>query len=56
MLWGHKDGTRINPLTDGMRMFQEMLRIRYYDLVGNYDGRPAAVLHPVTPGEPVSRA
>jgi dolichyl-phosphate beta-glucosyltransferase len=56
VLWGHKDGTRINPLTDGMRMFQEMLRIRGYDLMGNYDGRPAAGLHQVTPGEPASRA
>jgi glycosyltransferase involved in cell wall biosynthesis len=36
--WGHSGGTRINPLMDGARMFQEMLRIRWYDLTGKYDG------------------
>ena len=39
--WGHSGGTRINPLMDGARMFQEMLRIRWYDLAGKYDGRIA---------------
>ncbi|HLZ43052.1 MAG TPA: dolichyl-phosphate beta-glucosyltransferase [Candidatus Sulfotelmatobacter sp.] len=38
VLWGHSGGTRINPLLDGARMFQEMLRIRWYDLTGKYDG------------------
>ncbi|MFZ0817285.1 MAG: dolichyl-phosphate beta-glucosyltransferase [Candidatus Sulfotelmatobacter sp.] len=41
VLWGHTGGTRINPLVDGARMFQEMLRIRWYDLMGKYDGRSA---------------
>ncbi|MGC2447093.1 MAG: dolichyl-phosphate beta-glucosyltransferase [Candidatus Sulfotelmatobacter sp.] len=36
--WGHSGGARINPLIDGARMFQEMLRIRWYDLTGKYDG------------------
>jgi glycosyltransferase involved in cell wall biosynthesis len=36
--WGHVGGTRINPLIDGARMFQEMLRIRWYDFTGKYDG------------------
>ena len=36
--WGHVGGTRINPLIDGARMFQEMLRIRWNDLTGKYDG------------------
>ena len=36
--WGHSGGTRINPLIDGSRMFMEMLRIRWYDLTGKYDG------------------
>ena len=36
--WGHVGGTRINPLIDGARMFQEMLRIRWNDLSGKYDG------------------
>jgi dolichyl-phosphate beta-glucosyltransferase len=35
--WGHSGDTRINPLVDGFRMFQEMLRIRWYALTGNYD-------------------
>ena len=38
--WGHAGGTRIHPLLDGARMFQEMLRIRGYALTGKYDGRP----------------
>jgi len=36
--WGHSGGTRINPLVDGSRMFQEMLRIRWNDITGKYDG------------------
>lgn len=36
--WGHVGGTRINPLVDGARMFQEMLRIRWYDIEGKYNG------------------
>lgn len=39
--WAHSGGTRIHPLTDGSRMFWEMLRIRWYDLMGKYDsGQP----------------
>ncbi len=40
--WGHVGGTRINPLVDGARMFQEMLRIRWYDVAGKYDEVSAA--------------
>jgi glycosyltransferase involved in cell wall biosynthesis len=36
--WGHSGGARINPFIDGARMFQEMLRVRWYDLTGKYDG------------------
>jgi glycosyltransferase involved in cell wall biosynthesis len=43
VLWGHSGGTRINPLVDGARMFQEMLRIRWYDLMGKYDVGPAVM-------------
>ena len=39
--WGHSGGTRINPLTDGTRMFLEMLRIRWYSLTGKYEADPA---------------
>ena len=36
--WAHSEGTRINPLIDGARMFQEMVRIRWCDLAGKYEG------------------
>ncbi len=39
--WGHVGDARINPVIDGARMFQEMLRIRWYDLTGKYDGTDA---------------
>ncbi len=42
VLWGHSGDTRIHPLVDGARMFQEMLRIRWYDLTGKYDGSTVA--------------
>jgi len=35
--WGHSGGTRINPLVDGTKMFQEMLRVRWYSITGKYD-------------------
>jgi dolichyl-phosphate beta-glucosyltransferase len=38
--WAHAEGTRINPLRDGLRMFIEMLRIRWYSLTGKYDAAP----------------
>jgi dolichyl-phosphate beta-glucosyltransferase len=42
--WAHRDGTRINPLRDGIRMFGEMLKIRWYSLTGKYDpGSPSTV-------------
>src|SRR5579863_2066381 len=36
--WGHSGETRIHPVLDGSRMFQEMLRVRWYDITGKYDG------------------
>jgi glycosyltransferase involved in cell wall biosynthesis len=55
--WGHSGGTRINPLVDGARMCQEMLRIRWYDITGKYDGRDGMVAQAVKPlsGRPSSR-
>ena len=44
--WGHSGGTRINPILDGARMFQEILRIRWYDLTGKYDGQVAVAAPP----------
>jgi glycosyltransferase involved in cell wall biosynthesis len=51
--WGHSGGTRINPLVDGSRMVMEMLRIRWYDLTGSYDGDPAPTTQPAktSPGQ-----
>jgi dolichyl-phosphate beta-glucosyltransferase len=35
--WGHSGGARINPVVDGAKMFQEMLRVRWYSITGEYD-------------------
>ena len=43
VLWGHSGGTRIHPLIDGSRMFQEMLRIRWNDLTGKYKSDPPTI-------------
>jgi hypothetical protein len=55
--WGHSGGTRINPVRDGAKMFQEMLRVRWYDLTGKYDGRIPGAAQPakVSPGRPIPR-
>jgi dolichyl-phosphate beta-glucosyltransferase len=34
--WSHREGTRINPLRDGIRMFSELLKVRWYALRGSY--------------------
>lgn len=47
--WGHSGGTRINPLVDGFRMFTEMVRIRWYDVTGKYDGDAAMPEPPANP-------
>jgi glycosyltransferase involved in cell wall biosynthesis len=42
--WAHREGTRLNPLRDGIRMFGEMLKIRWYALTGKYEpGSTSAV-------------
>ncbi len=57
VLWGHSGDTRIHPLVDGARMFQEMVRIRWYDLTGKYDGGAALGAQAVKtlPGGPAPR-
>jgi len=45
--WGHVGGTRINPLLDGARMFQEMVRIRWNDVEGKYNGGTGPTVQPV---------
>jgi hypothetical protein len=37
--WSHREGTRINPLRDGIRMFGELLTIRWNALSGKYAAR-----------------
>src|SRR5260370_26650 len=34
--WSHTEGTRINPLRDGIRMFMEVLQIRWNSSTGKY--------------------
>ena len=34
--WAHDDRSKINPLTDGMRMFMEMLKVRWNSVRGIY--------------------
>lgn len=55
--WGHVGGTRINPLLDGSRMFQEMLHIRWNDIVGKYEDNLTVSAQPVKtlPERPVPR-
>ncbi|MGA8765133.1 MAG: dolichyl-phosphate beta-glucosyltransferase [Candidatus Sulfotelmatobacter sp.] len=57
VLWGHSGGTRIHPLKDGSRMFLDMLRIRWYDVTGKYNGNAAASApaHGTLPGGPATR-
>jgi len=47
--WAHREGTSINPLVDGARMVMEMLRIRWYDLAGDYDGDAGSAAKPTKP-------
>jgi dolichyl-phosphate beta-glucosyltransferase len=37
--WGHKEGSSIHPAVDGLRMFQELVRIRWNDICGCYERR-----------------
>ena len=36
VVWSHSEGTRISPLKDGMRMFFEVLAIRWNAVTGKY--------------------
>jgi len=37
VVWAHREGTQINPIVDGVKMFTEMVRIRWNALRGEYD-------------------
>jgi dolichyl-phosphate beta-glucosyltransferase len=36
--WAHRENTKIHPFRDGVRMFGELLRIRWYAASGRYKG------------------
>ncbi|MGA3088276.1 MAG: dolichyl-phosphate beta-glucosyltransferase [Terriglobales bacterium] len=36
VLWAHSEGTRLHPFRDGLRMFGEVLRIRWNAWAGDY--------------------
>jgi dolichyl-phosphate beta-glucosyltransferase len=46
VVWGHSGDTRIHPLTDGSRMFVEMIYIRWNDLMGKYDSSVPTTAEP----------
>jgi glycosyltransferase involved in cell wall biosynthesis len=39
--WAHQENTKISPIRDGLRMFSELLTIRWYAVTGRYDGARA---------------
>lgn len=41
--WAHDERSKINPIQDGFKMFTELLRIRWYDLRGKYQGPLASL-------------
>ncbi len=45
--WAHQENTKISPIRDGLRMFTELLTIRWYALTGRYDGARAAATAPI---------
>lgn len=44
--WAHAEGTRINPLRDGLRMFAELFQIRWNAISGKYR-QPRAISQPL---------
>ncbi|HKB99202.1 MAG TPA: dolichyl-phosphate beta-glucosyltransferase [Terriglobales bacterium] len=46
VLWAHSEGTRLHPFRDGLRMFIEVLRIRWNAMTGEYTNGAVA-----SPGE-----
>ena len=35
--WAHDERSKIHPIRDGMRMFGEIVKVRWYDCTGKYD-------------------
>lgn len=40
--WGHDDRSRISYLKDGLKMIEDLLRVRLYSFAGYYDRSPSA--------------
>jgi len=40
VLWAHSEGTRLHPFRDGLRMFGDVVRIRWNALTGAYSAPP----------------
>ncbi len=34
--WGHDDGSKINPVRDGLRMASDAIKVRWYGMTGKY--------------------
>jgi len=42
VVWAHSEGTRLHPFRDGLRMFVEVLHIRWNSIKGGYNARAVA--------------
>jgi dolichyl-phosphate beta-glucosyltransferase len=40
VVWAHSEGTRLHPFRDGLRMFEDVMRIRWNALTGTYNSTP----------------
>jgi dolichyl-phosphate beta-glucosyltransferase len=34
--WSHSEGSKVNPVRDGLRMFSDLVRIRWNAIIGRY--------------------
>ncbi len=42
VIWAHSEGTRLHPFRDGIRMFGDVMRIRWNSIAGAYSRPPVA--------------
>ena len=42
VVWAHSEGTRLHPVRDGIRMFGDVVRIRWNSITGVYALRPGS--------------
>ncbi len=47
VLWAHSEGTRLHPFRDGMRMFGDVLHIRWNGWIGVYTSTHATTRQPL---------